>query len=295
MPRSAWALFGLAVAFGCGHGARETAPPPVPARAATAGDRLLGYLPAGADAVVEIDLARLRTNPAVGPLLAALIPEQPAAPGDWSLLGVGAGLLGTTDTLVMGVYRPGRPEARSVVIACGDGLAERAGGGRPIDRDTVAIGPPELLDQLIEGGADFAASEPVLARLRALAMPKEASGAALRVAARLDFDARVELASRFELDAVPATLSVWGDVADDLALVAVLGGADDAEAAELARAARRGKQRLARAALVRRLSLSPLADDIEVGVAGSSARILFVIQPRRLAKIVAFLVRRLGE
>src|SRR5688572_33002013 len=68
--------------------------PLVDERPATAGTPLLALLPAGADVVVELDLARLRANPTVGPVLAA-VPRRSAA---GSTSGVAAlGPLGSAD------------------------------------------------------------------------------------------------------------------------------------------------------------------------------------------------------
>ncbi|HTR52296.1 MAG TPA: hypothetical protein VMJ10_16395, partial [Kofleriaceae bacterium] len=53
----------------CGGGAKPAAPVAAPAKPATAFDRILPLLPDGAQVVVELDLARLRANAVVGPVV----------------------------------------------------------------------------------------------------------------------------------------------------------------------------------------------------------------------------------
>ena len=57
----------------------------------------------------------------------------------------------------------------------------------------------------------------------------------MRITARLPFDARVALARQTGFDAAPAQLSLWADVADDVAIVVDADAADpgdhDAKAA----------------------------------------------------------------
>src|SRR5688572_8932413 len=85
------AVLAAGLAAGCGgrgragRGPGSSGVPPsgkadseVPPRAATGGDGLLGLLPAGADVVVELDMARLRDNPVVGALVRRAA-EAPAA------------------------------------------------------------------------------------------------------------------------------------------------------------------------------------------------------------------------
>src|SRR5690606_9082710 len=91
-----------------------------------------------------------------------------------------------------------------------------------------------------EGRAPALSSDRGLMALRAQAMPAGARSAAVRFTARLEFEARIALARRLDLEAVPITISAWGDVVDDLALIALLG----AERPEDARALERGAAEL---------------------------------------------------
>src|SRR5262249_4342455 len=113
--------------------------------------------------------------------------------------------LARADSVVIAAYGLGTAEARTVMVFTVDGQTETAG--------EVATGPT-------------LADDDDLLALRASAMPAKATGAVVRVAARLDFDARVAIANRLGVDSVPATASIWGDVADDLAIVADLDDPD---------------------------------------------------------------------
>jgi hypothetical protein len=263
--------------------AQETAS--VPARRATAGDRILAFAPSGAEAVLEIDLARLRRNPAVGPLVRAVTAGQVARPD----------LVGAADLLVFVSYRIGESDAGQLVFAAGAEV-ERLPGARVLEPDLAAIGPPALLDRvdLVRAGAAPAlATDRALLRVRALAMPERAHGASLRMAARLGFEARLSLARRLELDAVPAWLSVWADVADDLAAVALLGGDGPGEARDLARAVERVRNRVARSGPTRRLGLARTVAGTEVNVRGNEVRTVLVVGPQRLERLVSRVLARL--
>jgi hypothetical protein len=287
IPRRLAALIATVwLAASCSRDARpaqETAP--VPARRATAGERILAVAPSGAEAVLEIDLARLRRNPAVGPLVRAVTVSQVARPD----------LVGAADLLVFVSYRIGESDAGQLVFAAG-ARVERLPGARVLEPDLVAIGPPGLLDRvdLVRAGAAPALStDRALLRVRALAMPEHAQGASLRMSARLGFEGRLSLARRLELDAVPAWLSVWADVADDLAAVALLGGDGPGEARDLARAMERVRNRLARSTPTRRLGLARTVAGAEVKVRGNDVRTVLVVGPQRLERLVSRVLARL--
>lgn len=258
----------------------------VPARAATAGDAVLARLPAGPDVLVEIDLARLRGNPVVGALAAAALADAGALPGE--PLGVPSAPLARADAVILAAYRVGTAEAQTIgvlVPTAGGGLAAGDVHGGLALEGAIAVAPPELAPDLLavaEGGAPSVAGDDVLRALRAAAMPAGAEGAVVRVTARLDFDARVALAARLELDAVPATLSVWGDVADDLAIVAVAEAPGERD--ELAAAARAGLDELARAPAIARVGLAPAVRASRVEPRADAVRIVTVVGPRRLAR-----------
>jgi hypothetical protein len=69
---NAIALLGLVVA--CHHDAASlTVPPIAPPKASPLADRMVALLPDGAQIVVELDLARLRANAAVGALASSAL------------------------------------------------------------------------------------------------------------------------------------------------------------------------------------------------------------------------------
>ena len=239
-PRAAIAL----IAAACGGG-QKAAPPAAPdAPPASVAERMLAMLPDGAQVVVEIDLARLRANAVIGAVVARALADDPAgapaaaAPGSraWlrSLVPRTAGpagapddtgsLLGAADQVVLAAYGVGTADAALVgVLAAPHDIAgvNRLGDGY------YAFGPPAWVEQIEQRVALASTGEaklaihaaPELLALRARAMPAGAPGASLRVTARLSFDARVAFARLTGLDAAPAQVSAWGDVADDLALV----------------------------------------------------------------------------
>jgi hypothetical protein len=272
----------LLLAAACGGGAsRDTAAgalPEVPARATTAGDALLPLLPPGADAIAEIDVARLRANPAAGKILAALPARE--------VLGFDPAR--DVDYAVAAVYAIAGEEAATLFVLRGAGLAGRSiGDATQLDERTVAIGPAALRARTAEASAPPPAHE--LLVLRTTAMPERAAGAALRITARLDKQARIAAAGRLGLDEVPATLSLWLDVADDAALIALLGGADAAEGRRLAAGVEASRERLLRW-LPRRI-----VDGLEVEARGAAARVVWVIPPRRFAAWADELARTLAK
>ena len=290
-------LLAAAACGGSGRGAEAThapAPPPVevPVRSATAGDRLLALAPAGADALLEIDLARLRANEQVGALVRAV-----TGPGA-ELAGQGgtADLVSGSDQLLFVSYAVGGAEPGQLVLAAGP-QAARIAGAEPLADGVVAIGPPALVARarrVAAGGEPPLSEERPLLRARAMAMPEAAEGASLRMAAHLGFDARVALSRELELDAVPVWMSVWLDVADDLAGVALLGGDDDATPERLASAADRLRKRIEAAPSFRRAGLAALAGAVTIEARATDARIVLVVGPRRLAQLVERVMARLG-
>jgi hypothetical protein len=259
----------------------------VPARKPTAGDRILRHAPAGADAILEIDLARLRKNPVVGPLVVAV-----TAAGE-----VGGDLIAIGDAVLVASYRIGQTDAGQLVFVAGSRAGELRGAHR-IDAGLVAFGPPALLRQVdavgAGQGASLVADRPLL-RARALAMPAAAQGASLRIAADLPFDARLALAKRLEVEVVPEWISVWFDVADDLAGVALLGGGADADPQDLVKAVSRLRDRMVAADSVKRVGLDALIQNVRVQIAGPDARVVLVVGPRRLARLVADVMDRMHK
>ena len=92
---------------------------------------------------------------------------------------------------------------------------------------------------------------------------------------------------------MPAWLSLWVDVADDMAAVALLAGDGAGEAHELARAVMRVRDRMARSAPVRRLGLSRTVAATEVKVSGTEVKVVLVVGPRRLGQLVDRVLARL--
>lgn len=237
-----------ALAGGCGGGSKSGLGqplPPLPARAATAGDSLLAMLPAGAEVVIELDLERARGNPVIGGVVGKLL-EREAGEGQGGaeadpLASLGAAPLAHARAVVVASYHVGSAEAGSLTLLRCDGpAAPRAAALRAtaIGDDVLALGPPELVEQaqLVAAAAIPANSSQLhsLLALRAKPMPEGATGAVLRVTAELSFEARVSLARQTSLEAPPARLALWADVADDAALV-VMADSRDEERADGAR------------------------------------------------------------
>jgi len=275
---------GLAFLVACGSDSKKPKPIVhkvlIPARAETAGDDLLGYLPTGADVLFELDLRRLRENPVIGELVKSL--KSGAGKLD-------PALLTKTDLVVLAAYNVGTAQAATLTLVRGEtlSLADVKNSVKVTD-NTFALGPAKLLAMLPTLKAGKTKSVKIdrkLLRTRALAMPPKATTGALRVSGSLDFDARVSLARTLSLDEVPATISIWGDVIDDLAVVGLLGGTEKGEAESIARAVTKWRGRLARNDVVRKLFLGPIVRRIDIRVAGSMARVVLLIGPKRLNRV----------
>jgi hypothetical protein len=123
-------------------------------------------------------------------------------------------------------------------------------------------------------------------------MPEKATGAVLRVTARLGFDARVALASALDLDAAPASVSIWGDVADDLAVVADVDASDGGGAVgdqvgdAVAAAIEVWRDQLAGRAEIVALGLRPAVETIQVAPRGEDVHVVALVGPRRLSRVV---------
>ncbi len=224
--RRAWVVVLLSMQLACGRGGakRPTTSAAVRPVMITVGDRILPLLPEGAQVVVELDLARLRNNPVVGKLVTDLL-TGPSLP-----LGISADIplspLAHVETLVLASYGLGTSNAATVTILATD---DRVPNGVVLGNGLVALGPQEWTAQLearaalaglgTDSNAPPILASPELLALRDHAMPPGAPGAALRITARLSFDARVALARQAGLEAPPARISIWADVVDDLAII----------------------------------------------------------------------------
>jgi hypothetical protein len=288
MRGRAVAALAVAGAVACGGGGNDAPPPRYPqaqlAREATAADPLLAMAPEGANLVVEIDVARLRDNAVVGELFAAFTAEAPPQ---------FAGLAGA-DVVVLVSYDVGDPEAGSLLIVRGGTAPD---GAVRLDDTTAATGPPELVARVeaLQGGhGGSVADDDKLMLLRDSAMPAKATSASVRVTARLDFDSRVGLSGMMDLDMVPSAISVWGDVVDDLAVVALLSGEEITDGKHLAELVKEWRSRAARHGVTEAWSVGYLLDRVQVEYTGNLARATFVVGPRALERVVQRLRRKLA-
>jgi hypothetical protein len=256
----------------CGGPSKVAPTAPVAPRSDTAGTELLRLVPAGADAVAEVDLARLRQNPTVG----ILVDSAPARELMRGLFGVDPT---NVDVLVLGAYHAGHKDAATLMLLRGANLGAREDTIR-LDERTLVKGPAELAAQALRLAQGMGSSlhAPDLLSLRDEAMPEGAQSASLRVTARLSTETRIAIAGRLGIDGVPRTLSLWMDIADDLALVALMGGDDPDDAERLARAT----SALAASSLERLLPLSGL----RARVVGARTRVVWVVGPAALSRWV---------
>jgi hypothetical protein len=241
---------------------------------------LLGLVPKGAERVIELDLRRLRENPSVGPLLTAW-----GARADLRAMGdLGFNPLLEADLLVLATYAAAEQDT-TLVIARGEKMrAARIAGARRdasrLDDTTVVYGPAahrERVVALTRGQGESVLAEDAFLRLRDEAIPKGAPGASLRATARFGFGRRVQLAGELGLDEMPGTASVWGDVADDVAIVGLFAASSEPSARRLADAIER---------LFRRdFSAIVPGAAFEARARGPVARVLFHVGPNALARL----------
>jgi len=279
------------MACACGSSSsREIAPLSAEEQAArhyrSAGDELLAFAPAGAEAVIELDMQRLRDNAAVGGLLAATRGAA-LAPG------LGFDPVHDADVIVLCAYDLGSASADTLTLVKSAKLSAMAGAKR-LAPGIVAVASPELRKKALatKGGAlpSLAADREFLST-RDRAVPDGAPGASLRLTARLDFDARVSMARVFDLDRVPTAISVWGDVVDDLAVVALLAAEGPKEAQALGKAAKASLARVAAHPWVRRLVLGYLFESVSVKIGKNGTQLVLWIDPQRLSLLSKRLTR----
>ncbi len=278
-----------------GAGQAPTYPQAKLARADTGGTPLLALVPGTADMVIELDLARVRDNPVVGPLYTAVSASARGLP--MTALPVGYDVLRDADVVVVAAYAVGTADAQTLTVVRGASAPDPGDAGARLDDATVAFGPPDLVrraESVAGGHGTSMADDNRFLRLRDVPMPEQATAAAVRVTARLGFDARVGLSRLLDLDAVPSAITLWGDVIDDLAVVAVLSGDDATDGAGYAQALGGWKSRAAADPLVRELFIGHLVRRIRVDHAGGVARAVLVIGPDTLARASARLYRALS-
>lgn len=277
----------------------------VPERTHTAGDELLAMAPAGADVIVELDLDRLRANEVAGPLVQRLSGHLIGPVAASAVSGTGSDTSSdsgsgsgssrdwwqATDAVLLCAYRVGEDNAETITLIRGDApLGER------LDPDISVLGAAELVAKVRAvraGDVPSLADDRALMRVRTVAMPARADGGFLRAAGRLSFHARVELASRLELDVVPATLSVWADVADDFALVATLQGTEPDDGERLHTGAASALDELAQVPWIRTHNLHFLLRTVDISAHAQAVRMTLIIGPRRLNNLIARVMRSL--
>jgi hypothetical protein len=280
----------LLLAVACGGHAQQTTASPKP-RVVTGAEHVLALLPEGAQLIVEVDLARLRANPVVGDVVTKALAQLGAdakLPG--LPLAVQGSPLANAQQIVMAAYGVGTAQAATLtILTTKDNLADST----RIGPDLVAIGPDDWVGQL-EARAAIDAQHPLvpaddLLRLRDHAMPEGATGAVIRVTARLPFDARIAFARQTGLDAAPAQLSIWGDVADDLAIVIdadASDGKDKDAARRLAHTLRGTLGAIAEEPTVRALGVPGSLTDARLVTQGTWVRAVMAVGPRHLARAV---------
>lgn len=166
------------------------------------------------EAVAEVDVHRLRSNQVVGPLF-----DRLKLPVDARHVG----------QLVVGFYRVGTADAATVFWLRGETLdatklAAELPDAEALDEHTLAVGPAER--RACDGGGP--SNE--LRALRDDAEPPAAPGTSVRVYAMLNAGARGQIASLYGLNDFPSRLSLWIDVVDDAALIALYDGEAEVEA-----------------------------------------------------------------
>lgn len=271
-------LAALAACGGAGSGGAG-ATVNLPERAATAGDALLAQLPIGAEIVVEVDLARLRANPVVGAVASEIFTAPPA------IEGAPAASLDDASAVAFGAYNIGTPAASTITIV--------AGGTRPPEAIDLGDGrwalalegeTPALLET--DAGGPSAAGDVALMTARAWAMPPAAEGASLRVAATLSSDARASLAEALGVESAPAVVSVWGDVADDLAVIVRMADKPHGKKPTWLPGVARTVARAAALPQVNALGLSPPLTEADIRREKSGVTLTVIVAPGRLRRAV---------
>jgi hypothetical protein len=290
-----WAnALALVAVVACHHDEPSVTVTPIAPKPSPLADRMVALLPDGAQIIVELDLARLRANVAVGALVSSALAKLGAdshVPG--LPVTVAGSPLATADEIVLAAYGVGTDQAATVTL-----LATKSDvpGGARLSPELVALGPEEWTGQLATRAA-LAEQHPLvipdeIRQLRSHAEPQGASGAVLRVTARLSFDARVALARMTGVETAPARISLWADVADDVAVVVDADAVDPGD-----KAAKDSSKRLAHmirellASLedepaVRALGVGPSLDGARLVAQGTWVRTIVAVGPKHLARVV---------
>ncbi len=276
----------------CHHDVAAPVTPSEPPKPSPLADRMVALLPDGAQIVVELDLARLRANAAVGALASSALAHLGAdshVPG--LPVSVAGSPLATADEIVLAAYGVGTEQAATVTLLA---TTSDVPAGTRLSPELVALGPEEWTGQL-QARAALAGQLTIpdeLRQLRNHAQPQGTTGAVLRVTARLSFDARVALARMTGVETAPARISLWADVADDVAVVVDADAVDPGD-----KAAKDSSKRLAHmirellASLedepaVRALGVGPSLDGARLVAQGTWVRTIVAVGPRHLARVV---------
>lgn len=288
-------VLAVSVVGACGSGSSQShtaTDVSAAAREMSPTERLLPLLPDGMQVVVEIDLARLRSNSVVGAVVTKGLTQLGA---DARLPGLPVAVQGSplalADALVLAAYGVGSEHAATITLVA---TKSDVPGGARIGDDLVVLADPEWVTQ-VEARARIAHDHAITANaellaLRDHALPKGAPGATLRVTARLPFDARVALARASGIDTTPSRLSLWCDVADDLAVVIDADASDHGErgdkdgAKRLAAALRGVLGSIADSAPVRALGVPNSLEEARMIAQGSWVRAVISIGPHHLAR-----------
>jgi hypothetical protein len=307
-------VIALGGAIACGKDKLAAEPPRPDPMPATPGDKLIAMLPQGAQVVVELDLARLRANAVVGPVVReALVENTLSLPG--ATAGSGSAIppspLAGAEQIVLAAYGVGTAHAATLTLIAAP--HDLPGAVKIID-GFYAVGPPDWIEQVqnrvtlaTTGEAKFAIHAPAeLLTLREHAVPAGApAGASLRVTAMLPFDARVALARQTGLDSAPSQVSAWGDVADDLALIVDCDADDPGNRAASGKKsdAPRRLEAMLRGALAavaeqpvaRALGLPGSLSNARLITRGTWVRAIVAIGPAHLARVIERATKLLRE
>jgi hypothetical protein len=287
------ALAALLAVAACHHDAPATVTTPVaPPKIPSLADRMVALLPDGAQIVVELDLSRLRANAVLGELASSALAKLGAdshVPG--LPVTVAGSPLASADELVLAAYAVGTEQASTVSL-----LATKTDvpGGVRLSPELVALGTDQWTGQLQARAAlaDQLTIPDELRQLRSHAQPQGTNGAVLRVTARLSFDARVALARMTGVETAPARISLWADVADDVAVVIDADAVDPGDKAakdsskRLAHTIRELLASLEDEPAVRALGVAPSLDGARLVAQGTWVRTIVAVGPRHLARVV---------
>ena len=212
-------------------------------RAPATAERMLALLPDGAQIVVELDLARLRANPVVGDArdARARAARRRRAAAGAAARGAGLAARRRPTRVVLAAYGVGTAQAATVtVLATHRPRCRARRGSRPISSRSV----PTTGSRQLEARAAIA-RQPARARRRPPSCSRCATTRCRRArpARRCGSPrgCRSTRASRSRArpgsTRAPAQLSLWGDVADDLAIVVDADAADPGDTQDQGRGA----------------------------------------------------------